>query len=104
MSIPRVARTLALAAAVACAATLAGQTASLRARVYASGFTAPLAFIQDPTDRTVQFVVEQSGRIRAVRSGVTADAGGNITLGSYIDGSSKVDFSAHGIRPILPAK
>ena len=46
-----------------------GQT-RVRARVYASGFSAPLAFVQDPLDRTVQFVVEQAGRVRAVRSGV----------------------------------
>src|SRR5262245_58391157 len=43
--------------------------AQLRTRVYASGFNSPLAFVQDPTDRTVQFVVEQDGRIRAVRNG-----------------------------------
>ncbi|PYR57681.1 MAG: glucose dehydrogenase [Acidobacteria bacterium] len=85
----RVARTLALAAAVACAATLAGQTASLRARVYASGFTAPLAFIQDPTDRTVQFVVEQSGRIRAVRSGLTADADFLDLRGAVLSGGER---------------
>jgi glucose/arabinose dehydrogenase len=43
--------------------------AQLRAQTYASGFQAPLAFVQDPTDRTVQFVVQQGGRIRAVRNG-----------------------------------
>jgi glucose/arabinose dehydrogenase len=42
---------------------------SLRARVYASGFTFPLAFVQDPTDQTIQYVVQQGGRIRVVRSG-----------------------------------
>ena len=36
---------------------------------FASGFTQPVAFVQDPTDRSVQFVVEQRGRIRAVRNG-----------------------------------
>jgi glucose/arabinose dehydrogenase len=41
----------------------------LRVQVYASGFNAPVAFVQDPTDRDVQFVVEQGGRIRVVRSG-----------------------------------
>ena len=41
----------------------------LRLQVYASGFTAPVAFVQDPLDRSVQFVVEQAGRIRVVRSG-----------------------------------
>ena len=42
---------------------------SLRARVHASGLTLPVAFVQDPTDRTIQYVVEQGGRIRTVRSG-----------------------------------
>ena len=42
---------------------------SLRARVYASGFTFPVAFVQDPTDQTIQYVVQQGGRIRVVRSG-----------------------------------
>ena len=37
---------------------------------YASGFSAPVAFVQDPTDSRVQFVVEQGGRIRTVVSGV----------------------------------
>jgi glucose/arabinose dehydrogenase len=41
----------------------------VRAQVYASGFSAPLAFVQDPLDRNVQFVVEQAGRIRVVRAG-----------------------------------
>jgi glucose/arabinose dehydrogenase len=41
----------------------------LRAQVYAAGFTAPIAFVQDPMDPAVQYVVEQAGRIRTVRSG-----------------------------------
>jgi glucose/arabinose dehydrogenase len=41
----------------------------LRAVVYASGFTLPLDVVQDPTNRSVQFVVEQAGRIRVVRAG-----------------------------------
>jgi glucose/arabinose dehydrogenase len=41
----------------------------LRAQLYASGFSAPIAFVQDPSDPTLQFVVEQGGRIRAVRGG-----------------------------------
>src|SRR5215207_5923872 len=43
--------------------------AQLQAEVYASGFQSPIAFVQDPTDSAVQFVVQQTGRIRAVRSG-----------------------------------
>jgi glucose/arabinose dehydrogenase len=41
----------------------------LRAQPYATGFSAPIAFVQDPLDRGVQFVVEQGGRIRIVREG-----------------------------------
>ena len=29
-----------------------------------------MGFVQDPTDRDVQYVVEQGGRIRVVRNGV----------------------------------
>src|SRR5688572_8408105 len=43
--------------------------AQLRTRVHASGFTQPIAVVQDPTDATVQFVLEQRGRIRVVRNG-----------------------------------
>ena len=43
--------------------------AQLQGEVYASGFQSPVAFVQDPTDRTVQFVVQQTGRIRVVRNG-----------------------------------
>jgi len=45
------------------------RVSALHARVFASGFSSPVLFLQDPTDRTVQFVVEQGGRIRVVRSG-----------------------------------
>jgi glucose/arabinose dehydrogenase len=37
---------------------------------YASGFSSPVAIVQDPVDPAVQFVVEQRGRIRTVVSGV----------------------------------
>jgi glucose/arabinose dehydrogenase len=46
----------------------------VRGQVYASGFSAPVAFVQDPLDRTVQFVVEQAGRVRAVRNGAVLPA------------------------------
>jgi glucose/arabinose dehydrogenase len=47
----------------------ADAAAQVRALVHASGFTQPLAMVQDPTDPTVQFVVEQRGRIRVVQNG-----------------------------------
>lgn len=43
--------------------------AQLRTRVHALGLSLPVAFVQDPVDPTVQFVVEQAGRIRVVRDG-----------------------------------
>ena len=63
-----------LSVALVGAAALAGAPAfsalpPLRLIPYASGFTAPVAFIQDPTDPQVQFVVEQVGRIRTLVSG-----------------------------------
>jgi glucose/arabinose dehydrogenase len=58
----------AVAVASVCALVLLAQS-RVRTRVYASGFTSPVAFVQDPLDRDVQFVVEQGGRIRSVRRG-----------------------------------
>lgn len=43
--------------------------AQVRTTVYASGFVQPLAIVQDPTNPTIQFVLEQRGRIRVVQSG-----------------------------------
>lgn len=68
----RAGRAAAAAILAACAITLIAQ-GTLRVRTYASGFANPLAFVQDPSDRNVQFVVEQAGRIRVVRNGVTLD-------------------------------
>ena len=47
---------------------VAAQTA-LKSRVHASGLASPLAFVQDPTNSAVQFVVEQGGRIRVIQNG-----------------------------------
>ena len=60
--------TWAIVVALAAIATVHAQ-GQLRSRVYASGFNFPVAFVQDPTNRTVQFVVEQGGRIRMIRAG-----------------------------------
>ena len=68
----RTGRLLAILFAASWATSLAAQT-PIRGRVYASGFTNPLAFIQDPTDRSTQFVLEQAGRIRVVQNGVLLD-------------------------------
>jgi len=57
------------ASVIACLIIVLGAQGRLRSQVYASGLTAPVGFVQDPLDRSVQFVVEQAGRIRVVRSG-----------------------------------
>src|SRR5690242_9016684 len=64
-------RAIVCAAVVGLAIALLVAQGRLRVRPYASGFASPLAFVQDPLDRNVQFVLEQAGRIRAVRSGTT---------------------------------
>src|SRR3954470_14862564 len=43
--------------------------ATVIGRVYASGFSSPIAFVQDSTNNSRQFVVEQGGLIRVVENG-----------------------------------
>jgi glucose/arabinose dehydrogenase len=66
--------------------------AQLRTRVHATGFSAPVAFVQDPTDRAAQFVVQQNGHIRVVRNGVVLPA-------DFLDLSQ--DIAAGGERGLL---
>jgi glucose/arabinose dehydrogenase len=65
----RTAWALAVAAVISCS-VCADLQAQLRLREHASGVTSPVAFVPDPLDREVQFVVQQNGRIRVVRAGV----------------------------------
>lgn len=44
--------------------------AQITSRLVASGFSAPLELVQDPSDQANFFVVEQGGRIRVIRNGV----------------------------------
>jgi glucose/arabinose dehydrogenase len=50
--------------------TAASADAQLRALTYASGLSSPVAFVQDPSDPAVQYVVEQAGTIKVVNNGV----------------------------------
>jgi glucose/arabinose dehydrogenase len=59
-------------ALVACA--VAPARGQVRAELVAGGFTQPVAFVQDPSDATVQLVVQQDGRIRALRDGAVQEA------------------------------
>jgi glucose/arabinose dehydrogenase len=63
------ARCVLLASILVALSTSAAAQSTIRTQQYATGFSAPVAFIQDPTDPTVQLVVEQGGRIRALRNG-----------------------------------
>ncbi len=63
--------------------------APLRLRIYASGFTNPLAFVQDRADRAVQFVVEQGGHIRALRDGVVSDTDFLDLRGAVVSGGEQ---------------
>lgn len=62
-------RAVAAIATALCVLAPVPSLAQLRAVVYASGFDNPVAFVQDPSDSSVQFVVEQDGLIKAVRNG-----------------------------------
>ena len=60
--------------------------AQVATRTYASGFSSPLEFVQDPSDPSTQFVVEQGGRIRVIHNGAVQSADflnlrGSITSG-----------------------
>ena len=46
--------------------------AQLQSQLLVTGLQSPVAFVQDPTDRNVQLVVQQAGRIRVVRDGAIA--------------------------------
>src|SRR5437868_6574439 len=43
--------------------------AQIRSSVYVSGLNQPVEFVLDPTDPSVQYVVEQVGRVKIIRSG-----------------------------------
>jgi glucose/arabinose dehydrogenase len=64
----------------------------LRSRTYVTGFSFPVAFVQDPTDRNVQFVVQQTGRIRVVQNGSVLPA-------DFLDLTSSI--SSGGERGLL---
>ena len=69
LSVRTTATLLALGGLIAGASGAAWAQTPLRSVIHSSGFEAPLAFVQDPSDRTVQFVVEKGGGIRTVRNG-----------------------------------
>jgi glucose/arabinose dehydrogenase len=63
--LPAVAGLVLLASAQA-----AAQLPSLQSATYVGGLSSPVGMVQDPSDPTVQFVVQQGGLIRVIRNGV----------------------------------
>ena len=64
-------------AAVALGLVCAGAApafAQLRAEPIVTGLSQPVAFVQDPSDPTVQVIVQQNGRVRVVKNGVLQPA------------------------------
>lgn len=59
----------AAAAVVGCLLAAHPAAGQLRATAAVQGLSQPLAFVQDPSDSTVQYVVEQGGRIRVIHAG-----------------------------------
>jgi glucose/arabinose dehydrogenase len=59
-----------LAAVICSLSPAASAFAQLRADLVVGGLQQPVAFVQDPTQPNVQYVVEQGGRIRVVQNGV----------------------------------
>src|SRR3954464_2317574 len=64
------------------AATAPGLQAQLRLRPQVSGLINPVAVVQDPADRGVQFVVQQNGAVRIVR--------GSTIGGDFLDLSAAI--------------
>jgi glucose/arabinose dehydrogenase len=86
-------RLLIAGSAMLCIAVPAlAQLPPLRAQPFASGFSAPIAFVQDPTDPARQFVVEQGGRIKVIY-------GGAVRAALFLDLSASI--AAGGERGLL---
>lgn len=66
--------------------------AQLTVSVSASGLSTPLEFVQNPSDPSVQYVVEQAGRIRILQNGVLQPT-------NFLDLSSQI--SSGGERGLL---
>jgi glucose/arabinose dehydrogenase len=78
----RTRRAIALAILISCVG-VAELDAQLRLRTLATGFTSPIAAVQDPTDRNVQLIVQQDGHVRALR-------GASVLSADFLDVSSSI--------------
>jgi glucose/arabinose dehydrogenase len=78
----RTRRATALAFLLSCVA-VAELDAQLRSRTLATGFSSPIAAVQDPTDRNVQLIVQQDGHVRVLR-------GASVLSADFLDVSSSI--------------
>jgi glucose/arabinose dehydrogenase len=77
----RTRRAIVLALLVSCG-VVEELDAQLRLRTQTTGLSSPIAVLQDPVDRNLQFVVQQGGRIRVVRAAAVS--------GDFLDVSSSI--------------
>jgi glucose/arabinose dehydrogenase len=66
--------------------------AALASVTYVTGLNMPIGFVQDPADPTVQYAIEQPGKIRVIKSGVVQSA-------SFLDLAAQI--SCCGERGLL---
>jgi len=71
------------ALSVVLVSTVQPAEAQLRAELLAGGLSQPVAFVQDPSQPSVQVVVQQGGRIRVIQNGVLLEQ-------DYLDLTSQV--------------
>jgi glucose/arabinose dehydrogenase len=68
--------------------------AQYRAVTFAAGFTGPIAFVQDPSNPSIQYVAEQRGIIRVIRNGVVEGT-------PFLDLSAAIGSTAGGESGLL---
>ncbi len=76
--------------------------AQITARLQASGFSSPIAFVPDPADRALQYVVEQGGRIRIVRNGAVL-ANDFLNLTSFVRSGGEQGLLGMALAPDFAA-
>jgi glucose/arabinose dehydrogenase len=75
-----------MSVALAAAVALTSARAAITVQPYVAGLFQPLAFIQDPTNPSIQFAVQKTGLIRVVQNGVI--------VGTFLDMTGQVSTSS----------
>ena len=71
--------------------------AQLRTVPYVTGLSSPVGMVQDPSDPTVQYVVEQGGLVRVIQNGTLAPCAVHRP-----DAGIAVLWRARAVRPRIP--